>query len=335
MQAVDAHSVGGLVMKLVAVLPASERLAAQSAMLQAVFQGHDAVVVTGAADLEQHLPTADILLSTAFTPVTGSMLATATRLRLIQVAGVGVDHIDLDAAQKLGIAVANVAGANAASVAEHVVMAVLALLRGLIPAHVGLREGRWTLPQWMASARELAGRTVGILGMGRIGREVASRLLPFQAALLYHDVRRLPAGDEDALGVTYVDFDVLVSTSDILTLHLPLTPQTRGIIGKDQLARTKRGALLVNTARAELVDESALVAALESGQLGGAAIDVFAPEPPPPDHPLLRLPNVVLTPHGAGVTAEAQERIAQGAIANILRFLDGHPLADVVVEGRR
>lgn len=322
-------------MKLVAVLPPSERLAAQTAMIEAIFQGHEAVVATSAAELSPHLPSAEVLVSTAFTPITREMLAAAPRLRFIQVAGVGADHVDLDAARDLGVTVANVAGANAASVAEHVVMVTLALLRGLVPAHRALQEGEWTLPRWMATARDLSGRTVGILGMGRIGREVAARLLPFQVAILYHDVRRLPPADEDALGATYVELDPLLSQSDILTLHLPLTPETRNILGAERLARMKPGAILINAARAELVDAQALAAALREGRLAGAAIDVFAPEPPPPDLPLLRLPSVLLTPHGAGVTVDAQERIAQGAIANVLRFLDGHPVADVIVEGRR
>ena len=321
--------------KLVAILPPSERLVAQTAMLQAVFGGHEAVVVTSVADLEPHLPTVEVLVSTPFTPITEAMLAAAPKLRFLQVAGVGVDHVDLDAARRLGITVANVAGANAVSVAEHVVMAILALMRGLVAAHEAMRAGDWPLPRWMATARDLAGRTVGIVGMGRIGREVATRLLPFGVALLYHDVRRLSAPDEDALGVTYASLDDLLASSDVVTLHLPLTPETRNLLDRERLGRMKPGALLVNTARAELVDEAALVEALASGRLGGAAIDVFAPEPPPPDHPLRRLPNVLLTPHGAGVTAEAQERIAQGALTNVLRFLDGHPLADVVVEGHR
>jgi len=186
----------------------------------------------------------------------------------------------------------------------------------------------------MARARELAGKTVGIVGMGRIGREVAARLLPFQVSLLYYDVRRLPADEEEALGVSYAELETLLRESDLVTLHLPLTPETRGLLGRRELMLMKRGAFLINTARAKVVDEEALVEALQ-GHLGGAAIDVFSPEPPPPDHPLLKLPNVLLTPHGAGVTVEATQRIAQGVIANLLQFLNGQPLRDVVVEGRR
>jgi len=150
----------------------------------------------------------------------------------------------------------------------------------------------------------------------------------------YYDIQPLPPEQEESLGVTYLELDALLPECDILTLHMPLTPETRGLFGRERLLAMKRGAFLINTARAELVDEGALVEALQ-GHLGGAAIDVFAQEPPPPDHPLLRLPNVILTPHGAGVTQEAQQRIAQGVIQNVLRFLEGRPLADVVVQGAR
>ncbi len=322
-------------MKIVAVLPPSERLEGQKMLLASIFQGHEVAVVTGAAELEPHLADAEVLISTTFTPLTGEMLRKAGKLRFIQVAGVGADHLDLEAARELGIGVAVVTGANTVSVAEHVVMAILALHRGLVEAHQGMREGGWPLPTWMVRARDLAGRTVGILGMGRIGRAVAERLLPFQVSLLYHDARPLPPEEEDLLGVTGVSLEELLAASDVLTLHLPLTSETRGILNRERLFAMKKGAFLVNTARAELVDEAALIEALESGHLAGAALDVFSPEPPPPDHPLRRLPNVLLTPHGAGVTVEAQERIAQGVVQNVLRFLEGHPLADVVVEGRR
>ena len=170
--------------------------------------------------------------------------------------------------------------------------------------------------------------------MGRIGREVAARMLPFGVTTFYYDIQPLPPEQEEALGATYLKLDALLPECDIITLHMPLTPETRGLFGRERLLAMKQGAFLINTARAELVDEAALVEALQ-GHLGGAAIDVFAQEPPPPDHPLLRLPNVILTPHGAGVTQEAQQRIAQGVIQNVLRFLEGRPLADVVVQGAR
>ncbi len=321
-------------MKVVAILPASEQVQAQIGMVRALFQGHTVELATNADELDPHLPDAEVLISTAFTPLTRAMLQRASRLRFIQVAGVGTDHVDIEAARELGITVAAVTGANTVSVAEHVVMVALALMRGLIPAHNQMARGEWALPYWIAHARDLQGKTVGIVGMGRIGREVAARLLPFGVTLFYYDAQPLTPDQEDALGATLLDLDSLLAESDIVSLHLPLTPETRGILHRERLFRMKRGAFLINTARAELVDEPALVEALQT-HLGGAAIDVFSPEPPPPDHPLLKLPNVILTPHGAGVTQEAQGRIAQGVIQNVLRFIEGRPLADVVVQGSR
>jgi formate dehydrogenase len=321
-------------MKVVAILPPSEQVQAQLAMVRALFSGHTVELATNAAEVVPHLPDAEVLISTAFTPLTREMLHAASRVRFIQVAGVGVDHIDLEAARELGITVAAVTGANTVSVAEHVVMVALALMRGLIPAHNMLAQGQWSLPYWIAHAHDLQGKTVGIVGMGRIGREVAARLLPFGVTLFYYDIQPLPPEQEAALGATYLELDALLPECDLVTLHMPLTPETRGLFNRERLFALKQGAFLINTARAELVDEGALVDALQE-RLGGAAIDVFAPEPPSPDHPLLKLPNVILTPHGAGVTQEAQQRIAQGVLQNVLRFLEGRPLADVVVQGTR
>ncbi|MFN7018294.1 MAG: 2-hydroxyacid dehydrogenase [Fimbriimonadales bacterium] len=321
-------------MKIVAILPPSEQVEAQVAMVRALFAGHTVELATNAEALTPHLPDAEVLISTAFTPLTREMLQRAARLRFIQVAGVGVDHVDTDAAREMGITVAAVTGANTVSVAEHVVMVSLALMKGLIPAHNMLAQGQWSLPYWITHARDIQGKTVGIVGMGRIGREVAARLLPFGVSTFYYDVNLLTPEQEEQLGATYLELDALLPECDLVTLHMPLTPETRGMFTRERLFAMKRGAFLVNTARAELVDEAALIEALQ-GHLGGAAIDVFSPEPPPPDHPLLKLPNVVLTPHGAGVTQEAQQRIAQGVIQNVLRFIEGRPLADVVVQGTR
>lgn len=321
-------------MKVVAILPPSEQVQAQLAMVRALFSGHTVELATNADELAPHLPDVEVLISTAFTPLTREMLQAATRLRFVQVAGVGVDHVDIDAAQALGITVAAVTGANTVSVAEHVAMVALALLKGLIPAHNMLAQGQWSLPYWIAHARDIQGKTFGILGMGRIGRETAARLLPFGVTTFYYDVNPLPPEQEAQLGATYLELDALLPECDVVSLHMPLTPDTRGLLNRERLFAMKPGAFLINTARAELVEDAALVEALQ-GHLGGAAIDVFAPEPPPPDHPLLKLPNVILTPHGAGVTQEAQQRIAQGVIQNVLRFLEGRPLADVIVQGTR
>lgn len=320
-------------MKVVAALPPSQNLESQAMMLKAVFQGHDVEVVSTPDQLRQHIADAEVLLASAFYPVTGEMLASAKNLKFIQVPGVGVDHLDVAAAEKAGVTVANVTGANIVSVAEHVVMAALALVRGLVPAHNAMAGGGWPLPQWMGKARDLSGMTLGIVGMGRIGREVAKRLLPFGVTILYSDQVALSPEDEDALGATQVELDELLPACDVITLHLPLTPGTRHLLNEERLRSMKAGAYLINTSRAEVVDEEALARVLQD-HLGGAALDVFAQEPPPADSPLRRLPNVLLTPHGAGVTVDAQNRIAQGAVQNLLRYLDHRPLADVVTKAK-
>jgi len=321
-------------MKIVAVLPPSDQIPAQEKLLQGMLKDHEIRIVTSGDALAPLVPEAEILVSTAFVPITGEMIRNAPRLRFLQVAGVGVDHVDMEAARAAGITVANVAAANAVSVAEHVVMVALAMTRDLCNAHAAMRAGQWSLPQWMSRARELAGLTVGIVGMGRIGREVARRLLPFGVTIVYYDVQPLDQTTEDELGVTLLPLDDLLAAADIVTVHVPLNENTYHLFDATRFARMKPGSYFINAARAEIVDENALVDALKT-RLGGAAIDVFSPEPPPPDHPLFSLPNVLLTPHGAGVTVNAQQRIAQGAIQNVLRYLDGRPLADVVIAGTR
>ncbi|MHB9146277.1 MAG: 2-hydroxyacid dehydrogenase [Symbiobacteriia bacterium] len=321
-------------MKVVAALPPSPNLPMQEMQLKAVLQGHEVNVVTNPADLGHQTSDAEVLLASAFHPVAAGLIHSAGNLKFIQVPGVGVDHIDLAAAKAAGITVCNVAGANNQSVAEHVVMSALALVRGLVDAHNGMRAGGWPLPQWMAKARDIGGMTFGILGMGRIGREVAKRLLPFGVTILYTDPIALPPAEEDSLGATQVELGDLLAASDLITLHLPLTDGTRHLLNAERLHQMKQGAFLINTSRAEVVDEAALIEALK-GHLGGAALDVFAQEPLGADSPLRQVPNVLLTPHGAGVTVDAQGRISLGAVQNLLRYMDKHPLADVVFQGSR
>ncbi|MCL4494389.1 MAG: 2-hydroxyacid dehydrogenase [Firmicutes bacterium] len=319
-------------MNFTVVLPPSERVAEQAGLLQQLLAGHRIAVVLTWEEQAQALRTTDILVSTAFVPVTREDILSAPQLKFIQVAGVGVDHVDLEAAAEKGIIVAAVAGANAESVAEHVIMSTLALLRPLIASHGNLKDGRWDLPSWMAQAQDLAGKTFGIYGMGRIGQELAKRLLPFRVTLLYHDLRPLPPDQERLRGLSFVSKEMLFQGSDIISLHLPFTPELYHTIGAKEFSAMKDGSILINTARAELVDPNALIVALRT-KLLGAAIDVLESEPPPPDDPLLQMPNVLLTPHGAGVTLQAQNRIAQDAIQNVLRFLDNRPVDNVYVGG--
>lgn len=244
------------------------------------------------------------------------------RLALVQMPSVGVDTIDVDRCAEAGVPVANCAGANTVSVAEWCVSATFALLRKTLEADAAVRRGEW--PQTSVGGRELAGRTVGIVGMGGIGQAVARMFGAFDCTVQYWSRSR-----HDDAPAEYVDLDVLLSTSDVLVLVIALGPQTRNLLDAERLAQLKPGALLVNGGRGGLVDEDALVDALRSGALSGAALDVFATEPLPADSPLRDLP-VVLSPHMAGSTGEAAGRIVAQTKANLIRALDGEPVIDVV-----
>ncbi|MCL4462449.1 MAG: 2-hydroxyacid dehydrogenase [Firmicutes bacterium] len=302
-------------------------------LLQKVLPESIVVVVANEAELQRNLHDVDIIVSTTMFPLGRAHMERALRLRLIQIAGVGTDHVDLEAASQQGIIVANVEGANAVSVAEHVIMSALALLRNLTNTYESMKNGGWPFSAWAGSSCELAGKTVGIIGMGCIGQEVAKRFLPFDVSLLYYARRQLQL-TEISLSGRQVDLDALLTRSDIVTLHLPLAPETDNILGREQLYRMKKGSFLINTSRAGLVNEDALLDAL-GDHLGGAALDVFHQEPLPAESPVRKLTNVLLTPHGAGVTIEAQNRIGKGAMLNVRRFIAGEQLADLKVAGRR
>lgn len=259
----------------------------------------------------------------------------AGRLKLIQLLSAGYDGIEIERAREAGVPVATNGGANAISVAEHAVMLMLAVYRRLIEMDRQVRSGGWrSAPLGAERTYELAGKTAGILGLGNIGREVARRLRCFDVQLLYYDpLRRTPA-EEQALGVRYAPFDEVLQQADILTLHLPLSPATRSLIGRPELALMKPGAVLINTARGELVDEAALIEALARGHLLGAGLDTLAQEPPPPDHPLLRSNRVVLTPHCAGPTWDSWPRRFANAFTNIERVARGEPPLWVIPELR-
>jgi phosphoglycerate dehydrogenase-like enzyme len=244
------------------------------------------------------------------------------RVALVQMPSVGVDTIDLDRCGQAGVPVTNCAGANTISVAEWCVSATLALLRKTVDADTAVRRNEW--PQTSVGGRELAGSTVGIIGMGGIGKAVARMFAAFDCRVQYWSRSR-----HDEAPAEYVELDALMSSSDVIVLVIALGPQTRHLMDADRLARVKPGALLVNGGRGGLVDEPALVDALRSGTLAGAALDVFAIEPLPADSPLRDLP-VLLSPHMAGSTGQAAGRIVAQTKANLLRALDGEPVVDVV-----
>jgi len=255
--------------------------------------------------------------------LSGRALEGADRLRLVQVLSAGYDRVDLPALQARGIPLANNGGANAVEVAEHTLLLALALYRRLCRMDRDTREGRWRALSPALHTYTLAEKTVGIVGLGNIGRRVARLFGALEARLLYYDVRRPEPQVEEALGVAYRPLPDLLAEADIVTLHVPLTPDTRGLIGEAELARMRPSAVLINTSRGPVVDEDALVRALQEGRIAGAGLDVFAQEPPPPDHPLFRLENVVLTPHIGGVTWDTWPRRARFAWENFRRVWEG------------
>src|SRR5918997_306480 len=259
-------------------------------------------------------------------PVTEEVLAGASRLRLVQKIGVGVDTIDLEAAQRRGVAVANMPGTNTQAVAEAALMLMLAALRNLPGLDRECRVGNGWTPEQEARERrntlgELCGRTVGLVGAGAVASRLVGPLRALGARVIYTDRRERPD-----LGIERHDLDNLLEASDVVSLHLPLTPETEGLIDRRALARMKPAAVLINTARGGLVEETALVEALTSGRLLAAGLDVLAEEPPPPDHPLLSLDNVVLTPHVAWLTQETLRRSFDVALENVRRLRDGRDL---------
>jgi phosphoglycerate dehydrogenase-like enzyme len=258
-------------------------------------------------------------------PLSGADLLQATRLRLIHKFGAGVNTIDVDTATKRGIAVANMPGANAPSVAEGAVLLMLATLRRLPALDRATREGRgWPSdPQLGETVRDIGACTVGLVGYGNIAKHVAGIVATMGATVLHTSTRNdgLPG---------WRPLPELLAGSDIVSLHLPLTDDTRGLLGRDALAGMKPGAVLINTSRGPIVDEGALVDALRGGWLAAAGLDVFDVEPVPPDNPLLRLDNVVLTPHVTWYTVDTMRRYLVEAVANCRRLRDGKQLAHVV-----
>ena len=257
-------------------------------------------------------------------PILSDVLDKALSVKLIQQPSVGYQHIDVPACTERRIPVANTPGANTTSVAEHTLACGLSLLRKMLAANQGIREGRWD--QLSLNPVELAGKTWGLIGFGRIGRAVSLRLKPFAPArMLYYDVVRLSAEEEDEHGVSYALFRDLLVSSDIVSLHAPLTETTLHMIGDEELGHMKPTAYLINVARGELVDEDALARALKEGRIAGAAVDVFSREPLAADNPLLEAAggNLLLSPHVAGVSTEAAGRIITMAAGNIARVLKG------------
>jgi D-3-phosphoglycerate dehydrogenase len=269
---------------------------------------------------------ADYLLC-SWTPVPATVITAAPKLRLIQKYGIGVDKIDLAAAAARGVPVCISAGANAVAVAETAITLMLAVYKRLPLAHNSLRAGQWLKWELRTGCYELWQKTVGLVGGGAIGRAVAKRLaLGFECRVLYYDVVRLAPGVETAHGMTYVDFEILLRESDIVSLHCPLLPETKGLMNGAAFARMKPSGVLINTSRGGVVDELALIAALQQKTIAAAGLDVFAKEPPDRDNPLLQMDNVVATPHNGGGTVDTMKRIIGHSFGNILKVERGEPL---------
>ncbi len=285
--------------------------------LKVFADGDWTIVSPDKESLAGELANADAIVVRSATFVNDAMMEKAPKLRVIGRAGVGVDNVDLDAATKRGIVVMNTPGGNAVAVAEHTFALMLAMARFLVRADTTMHAGKWEKKTLQGT--ELRGKTLGIVGLGRVGVEVSRRAQSFGMKVVAHDPYVAPSFAQQ-LNVTMVPLDELFAQSDYITLHVGLTPQTQGMINADTLGKMKKGVRLVNCARGELLNEPAVIEALQSGQLGGAGLDVYSHEPLK-DSPLMAQPNVILTPHIAGSTNEAQEAVGVQIALQVREYL--------------
>ncbi|KIF66618.1 formate dehydrogenase [Streptomyces sp. AcH 505] len=298
-------------------------------------RGHT-LVVTSDKDREgsvfdQELVDADVVISQPFWPayLTAERIATAKNLKLAVTAGIGSDHVDLDAAIGAGVTVAEVTYCNSISVAEHVVMMTLSLVRNYLPSHQWVLDGGWNIADCVARSYDLEGMHVGTVAAGRIGLAVLRRLAPFDVKLHYTDRHRLPEETERELGLIWHESTQdMVPHCDVVTINAPLHPETEGLFGDELIASMKRGAYLINTARAKIADRDAVDRALRSGQLAGYAGDVWYPQPAPADHPWRTMPHHGMTPHISGSSLSAQTRYAAGTREILENFFDGTPIRE-------
>lgn len=271
-------------------------------------------------ELLEAVAASDGLITRSGTAVTEELVSSGNRLRVIGRAGVGLDNVDVDACTARGILVINAPTANIMSATEHTMAMLLSLCRNIPEAHASVRRGEWKRSKFLGI--ELNGKTLGIIGLGRIGTRVTVRARGFGMRVVAYDPYVADAAFEK-VGAERMTLDQLLQASDVITVHTPLSDETRGMIAAAEIARMKDGVILVNCARGGIYDEEALGAALESGKVGGAAVDVYSEEPPGPDHPLMRAPNVVLSPHIGANTIEAQDRVAVQTAEMVLEALRG------------
>jgi formate dehydrogenase len=295
--------------------------------------GHTLVVTSDKegpnSTFDKELVDADVVISQPFWPayLTKDRLAKAKKLKLAITAGIGSDHVDLQGAIDKGITVAEITSSNSISVAEHVVMMILALVRNYIPSYGWVVTGGWNIADSVERAYDLEGMNVGTVGAGRIGLAVLRRLKPFDVKLHYYDKHRLPEKVKKELGLTYhPSVESLVKACDVVTINAPLHPETEDLFNDKLIAMMKRGSYLVNTARGKIVNRDAVVRALESGQLAGYAGDVWFPQPAPKDHPWRTMPHHGMTPHVSGTSLSAQARYAAGTREILENFFAGKPI---------
>ncbi|RUU95079.1 NAD-dependent formate dehydrogenase [Mesorhizobium sp. M6A.T.Cr.TU.017.01.1.1] len=304
--------------------------------------GHS-LVVTSDKDgsdsvFERELGDAEIVISQPFWPayLTKERIAKANQLKLAITAGIGSDHVDLQAAMDRGITVAEVTYCNSISVSEHVVMMILALVRNYIPSYQWVIKGGWNIADCVARSYDVEGMQIGTVGAGRIGSAVLRRLRPFDVTLHYTDRHRLPEAVEKDLGVTFhPDAAAMVGICDVVTINAPLHPETENLFDEAMIARMKRGAYLVNTARGKICNRDAVARALESGQLAGYAGDVWFPQPAPKDHPWRSMPYHGMTPHISGSSLSAQARYAAGTREILECWFESRPIREdyLIVDG--
>jgi formate dehydrogenase len=286
----------------------------------------------------RELPNTEVVISQPFWPayLTAERIAKAPKLKLALTAGIGSDHVDLQAAMEKGITVAEVTYCNSISVSEHVVMMILGLVRNYIPSYQWVVKGGWNIADCVARSYDLEGMHVGTVAAGRIGLAVLRRLKPFDVHLHYTDRHRLPADVEKELGLTYHPTAAdMVPHCDVVTINAPLHPETENLFNAKLIAKMKRGAYLINTARGKIVNRDDVVSALESGQLAGYAGDVWFPQPPPQDHPWRTMPHHGMTPHTSGTSLSAQTRYAAGTREILECWFEGRPIRDeyLIVDG--
>ena len=305
-------------------------------------EGHTLVVTSDKdgveSEFERELVDADIVISQPFWPayMTAERFAKATKLKMVVTAGIGSDHTDLQAAIDRGVTVAEVTYCNSISVAEHVVMMILSLVRNYLPSHDWVRKGGWNIADCAARSYDVEGMHLGTVAAGRIGLAVLRRMKPFDVRLHYFDRHRLPAEVEAELGVTWHgSVEEMVAVCDVVTINCPLHPETENLFDAAMIARMKRGAYLVNTARGKIADRDAVAAALKSGQLAGYAGDVWFPQPAPQDHPWRTMPHHGMTPHISGTSLSAQARYSAGVREILECFFEGRPIREeyLIVEG--